>query len=535
MPFDPDAYLRNAPAPAFDPDAYLAGGAPPLTIRPGERRAAATDAVPQGRRTGRMREAFTNPADISNVPVQTLPELGERYKDIGVGAGQGFLAAGPGLPGDVASLVGRIPGLPEGVRSALVDNPITSEKIGNAMFGEAATPDVLTGRTLGGVGAGFAAPGLGMVKNAMAAKYPLAAKSAGAAQFALDPVSPMVAGAINAGARGAKAVGNIGRAAEKATPTTEGLLNEAREAYRVMDESNLAISPAVLQSAVGDIKKSLETTRYLEELHPTARNFLKVLDERAQTPQSLTQLDALRGEARDLAAEATKGERKVLSSVSRKLDEMLNDLDVSKVVPKDVSLPSAAPEVVRDALTTARDKFTRAAKSEQIETLINNAVINSEGKAASPIKALQTQFSSLARDEKLFAQYSAAEQKIIKDLAAGRVGSGTLQGLENLMPGFSRSSMFGNFMAAASAAGGATLGGPAGLLAYRIPGAIGKVAETARGAQAVPFANRFAEGIRGGNVELAQPFTSAAAVRNFLAPGVGVYNAFDQQSNAMAR
>jgi hypothetical protein len=45
-----------------------------LTAAPAGRSTAA-DAIPQGR-SGSMREAFTRPADISNVPVQTLSELG---------------------------------------------------------------------------------------------------------------------------------------------------------------------------------------------------------------------------------------------------------------------------------------------------------------------------------------------------------------------------------------------------------------------------------------------------------------------------
>jgi hypothetical protein len=504
--------------------------APPLTIRPGEPRAT-TDAIPQGR-SGRMREAFTRPADISNVPEQTLSELGGRYKDIGVGAGQGFLAAGPGLPGDVASLVGRIPGLPEGVRSAMVENPFQSADMANYMFGEAATPDVRTGRTLGGVGAGFAAPGLGMVKNALAAKnYPLAAKGINAAQFALDPLSPMVASAINAGARGAKAVGNIGRAAEEATPTTNALFDSAVGKYGVMDQSNLAISPNVLQSAVVDIKQSLESSRYLERFDPVAKDFLAGLDELAKTPQSLTQLDALRGKARDLAMKADGGERKVLSSISRKLDETLKNIDETKVVPKDPSLPSADPKTVREKFLEARDEFSRASKSRDIEKLINDAVVNSEGKSLTSVKALQTQFSKLARDEDLLAQYSAAEQKVIRDIAAGNIGANTLRSLENLMPGFSRSSMFGNLMAGLSGTIGASVAGPYGALAFSIPGTIGKAAETARSAKAVPFANQFAEGIRAGNVgnAMAPSFTSPAAVRNFLRPGVGVYGALNNQ------
>jgi hypothetical protein len=295
-----------------------------------------------------------------------------------------------------------------------------------------------------------------------------------------------------------------------------------------MDKSNLAVSPDVLQSAVGDIKKSLESSRYLDDLDPVAQNFLNALEKRAQSPQSLTQLDALRGKARDLAFEATGGEQKVLSSISRKLDEALKTVDETKVVPKDPTLPSADPATVREAFLEARDDFSRASKSRTIETLIHRAEVSTQD---NPIKALRTEFSALAKNEDRLAQYSTAEQKIIKDIAAGNIGSSTLKGLENLMPGFSRSSMFGNFMSAMAGIAGSSIGGPAGSLAFSIPGAIGKMAETTRGAQAVPFANRFAEGIRAGNLELAQPFTSTAAVRNFLAPGVGAYNAFSQQSN----
>jgi len=504
--------------------------APPLTIRPGEPRAA-TDAVPQGRRSGRVREAFTRPADISTVPEQTLSELGGRYGDIGVGAAQGVPASIAGFPGDVASLAGRIPGLPEGVRSAMVENPFQSADMANYMFGAAPTPDVERGRMLGGFATGFAAPGLGMAKNAMAARYPLTAKGINAAQFALDPLSPMVAGAINAGARGAKAVGNIGRAAEEATPTTNALFDSAVGKYGVMDQSNLAISPNVLQSAVVDIKQSLESSRYLERFDPVAKDFLAGLDELAKTPQSLTQLDALRGKARDLAMKADGGERKVLSSISRKLDETLKNIDETKVVPKDPSLPSADPKTVREKFLEARDEFSRASKSRDIEKLINDAVVNSEGKPLTSVKALQTQFSKLARDEDLLAQYSAAEQKVIRDIAAGNIGANTLRSLENLMPGFSRSSMFGNLMAGLSGTIGASVAGPYGALAFSIPGTIGKAAETARSAKAVPFANQFAEGIRAGNVgnAMAPSFTSPAAVRNFLRPGVGAYGALNNQ------
>ncbi|MEI6793883.1 MAG: hypothetical protein WCL05_01440 [Verrucomicrobiota bacterium] len=295
------------------------------------------------------------------------------------------------------------------------------------------------------------------------------------------------------------------------------MFTRALNNYKIVDDSNLAVSPTVLQAAVTDIKKTLETSRYVEELDPAARSFLKVLEDRAATPQSLTQLDALRGKARDLAYDASGGEKKVLSTISRSLDEMLTRADPSHLVPKNPSAPSASPDAVREAFIGARNDFGTAAKSSEIETLIHRAEVSTTD---DPIKALRTQFSSLARNEDRLARYSVAEQKVITDIAAGDIGSRTLKSLENLLPGFSRSSMFGNVMAALAGTAGHAVGGPFGSLAFAVPGAAGKWAESARGAQAVPIANRFAEGIRARNVGATlPPPLPTSTIRNWLIPG----------------
>ena len=196
-----------------------------LTAAPAGRSTAA-DAIPQGR-SGSMREAFTRPADISNVPVQTLSELGGRYKNIGIGAGQGALAAIPGLPGDVVSL--------------FVDNPFTSEKIGNVMFGEAATPDVRAGRMLGNVVTGFGAPVaaaklVGPLKAAAeTAGLAKTGKVLGLAQTVLDPVPAMLQGATTVGGKAYNAMQNAANYA-----TAPGVTAENRLARMVADPAAAA-------------------------------------------------------------------------------------------------------------------------------------------------------------------------------------------------------------------------------------------------------------------------------------------------------
>jgi hypothetical protein len=169
-----------------------------LTAAPAGRSTAA-DAIPQGR-SGSMREAFTRPADISNVPVQTLSELGGRYKDIGVGTAQGIIPSVVGLPGDVLSLA--------------VDNPLTSQNIGNAMFGEAANKDVRTGRLLSGLLTGFGAPVVAaravapLKAAAEAAGLAKTGKVLGLAQTVLDPVPAMLQGATTVGGKAYNAMQN---------------------------------------------------------------------------------------------------------------------------------------------------------------------------------------------------------------------------------------------------------------------------------------------------------------------------------------
>jgi len=218
----------KSPTPAKTDAGDFWANDPVVTAAPA--REAKRDAIPQGR-SGRMREAFTRPADISNLPVPTMSELGTRYKDIGIGAAQGVPSSVLGMPGDVLSLA--------------VDNPIKSSDVADYLFGEAKNADVRSGRMIGGLIGGLAAPSAAAAitpirEAAAAAKYGKTAAALRGAQAVLDPVSPLVSGAVNLGARG---VNMLARAAETVrapfTPTAnmlipamEGRLPEAVTALR---------------------------------------------------------------------------------------------------------------------------------------------------------------------------------------------------------------------------------------------------------------------------------------------------------------
>lgn len=185
------------------------------------------DAIPQGRKRGgfaaQVGEAFANPAETP----QALP-----LKPLLKGVAAGIPAAALGLPGDIASAVG-------------VENPITSANIANLIAGPAESPAEAAGRVTGGMfGSLIGQPAATMLTPARealaAAQYVKTANALRAAQLGLDPITPLVEGAIKAGAAGTNV---LARAVETArapfTPTAnmlvpamEGRLGEAAAALR---------------------------------------------------------------------------------------------------------------------------------------------------------------------------------------------------------------------------------------------------------------------------------------------------------------
>jgi len=162
------------------------------------------DAIPQGR-SGRVREAFTRPADTSNIPVPTGAELADRWKDSVLGLAGGVVSAPFGLVGDIEHMGGAI--------ANRVMNPTertpysggtffpTSEDVANFVLGKPASAYEAGGRALGGAAMGLAGPaGAASIVAPLKAAETAAAISRGgtiarrAAQLGLDPLSSAIEG-----------------------------------------------------------------------------------------------------------------------------------------------------------------------------------------------------------------------------------------------------------------------------------------------------------------------------------------------------
>lgn len=205
---------------------------------------AAGEGMPSARSTSerpRRKSVLKNQPEMAEVPIPTLAEVGQQWKDVGIGAAQGVPAAIIGLPGDIASLA--------------VENPYTSQEFANYMFGEPTSPYQAGGRMFGGVLTSVAAPAtaakvVGPLKEAArAAELTNTARALGATQAVLDPITAALQG-------GGAVVQTGADIANKLSPTrrmmTQAVGPDAEQLVNALRARDTTLVPGT-QPTVGEI------------------------------------------------------------------------------------------------------------------------------------------------------------------------------------------------------------------------------------------------------------------------------------------
>lgn len=265
----------------------------------------------------------------AEVQIPTLAEVGQQWRDVAVGLPKGAITAIPGLPGDIESLVRKDTFLP------------TSSGIADYMFGPAASPSEAGGRALGGAITGFATPGIaariGTAKQAAAAaNYPKTAKMLGATQMAVDPLTPLLSGAVTAGGKTYNALrdtANYVLAPEAAAANRlAAMTNDPAAAVRAMQNTENMLSSggpvsvserltagnvaeprvAAAQEALAEGKTAPQVQRAQQERVAAIQSNLQQVEQQlsgnaaALTPAQTTSLNEVRNSLlRSLAAEQT--------------------------------------------------------------------------------------------------------------------------------------------------------------------------------------------------------------------------------------
>jgi hypothetical protein len=188
----------------------------------------------------RRRGVLKNQPEMKEVRIPTLAEVGQQWKETGIGALEGIPSSILGLPGDVVGIV--------------ADNPYTSQAFANYMFGEPTSPYQAGGRMFGGALTGFGTPGIaarvGTAKQAVAAaNYPNAARALGATQVVLDPITAALQGGSAVVQKGVDIV-------NKLSPTrrmmTQAVGADAEQIVNALRAPDTAFVPGT-QPTVGEI------------------------------------------------------------------------------------------------------------------------------------------------------------------------------------------------------------------------------------------------------------------------------------------
>ena len=293
-------------------------------------------------------------------------------------------------------------------------------------------------------GAGGTIPALARLSKTAAS--PVLRGAAG--QMAMNPVSQTIAGATSAGV--GQYVGEetdsptagmlagllstipqgvvTSAASRRSTaPTAADLKRSASQVYKEADDSGIVISPDSFTTFAQSVIPELDKVGFDRVLHPRVARAVEVLEERAKTPQTLSQTELFRRIIKSAASSSDKSERNVARVFSDNLDEYVVNLN-----KKDILGGDPAKAVL---LENARNLWSKSSKTETVDELINRAKTKSEDPTGPTYeRALRAEFRALALNDSKIRLFNAAEKAAILKVAEGGPVGNALGALGNLAP-----------------------------------------------------------------------------------------------------
>lgn len=395
--------------------------------------------------------------------------------------------------GGAAGAVGTIPGMARMAQTAV-------------------TP---TGRAIAGQMA--ARPGQQVVAGAVGP-----ATGEAVADIADSDVAGTIASIVASGAVGA------GRGQREIVPTAEALKDAASAAYKQAGQAGVILRPETLQKVSTDLFKSVEKLGYsgtAPSAYPKVSAFLSEFENKSQMPLSIDRIEVLRRMASNAAASIDKTESSMGMQLKSKLDdfvEKLKDDDLVVSAPslesllRQLSGASIEPQPAVQSLKEARNLYSRGAKAQEIEELLDRAANSASNYSQSGIEnAIRIQFRQLANNKTKIRRFTEEEQALIKDVVRGAP-------VDNVLRYFGKLAPTGVVSGGVSSGAGYSVGGPVGAVA--VP-AVGVAARELAGARMQSKVDELISQILMGRPvgrEAPTYFNAPAAMRGLLTPQVEV-------------
>lgn len=224
-------------------------------------------------------------------------------------------------------------------------------------------------------------------------------------------VPAAAAGVARALSSGANAIRSIFRP----SMTAEELATASKAAYDFVESSGVAIQAAPFQNVAQNLEQKLMLEGFDAGLNPMAARALARLQEASDTGTiGLSELEILRRVALNASSGGSPADRKMSRIIINEITDFMD-----RLTPAD-TLGGVNPTAATEALTTARDLWSRARKSIAIETLVERARdrVGANYTQAGMLTALRQQFASLT-NSKAFRTFTPEEQALVRQIIRG--------------------------------------------------------------------------------------------------------------------
>jgi len=207
----------------------------------------------------------------------------------------------------------------------------------------------------------------------------------------------------------------------------------SRSFYKAAEDAGVVVKPESYGGLATDIFQTAAKERLDPTLTPGSTAAVKRITELADPkvgPVSFQTLDTMRqiaGDARQ-SAKAGSNDARVAGIIIDKIDDYVANLSAKDVV-------AGNPKVAADTIIKARDLWSRAAKLDKIEQMVDRATTSAGQFSGSGLEnALRTEFRALAKSKERMKSFSADEQKAIKLAARGGRGGNLARNIGRMAP-----------------------------------------------------------------------------------------------------
>ncbi len=290
-------------------------------------------------------------------------------------------------------------------------------------------------------------------------------------KMVLDWAAPATAARGVGAGRGAMGGGQTrGRQLLREAPTTEQLKQQARRVKGAAVAQGANPTPESYLNLMAEIEDLGYGYRMHPTLQPKSSAAFEILS--GQLGKNLDIQDLMT--SRRVLQNAQKGASPDLASDRELARQMMERLDdwVDNLSPDDLAVPVDDPQAPGRMLRDFRSLWHRAAKSQEIEEIIEGAGLQASGFE----NGIRIGFRQLLKDKKRIRGYSPQEKRLMRQIVEGTGGQKMLRLLGKLSFGTRGGSNFlgGSIGTGGGAAAGGAMGGPVGA-------AIGAVASPAIG------------------------------------------------------